>query len=254
MEGAAQAPSRSEAAAAGPVVVDVIPEGESIVPAILERAERDGVPLRNSRMEYKSLPASSPLLTCGLPLLEEAASRGDACKKLVEELRGRGVKSQDRAEIGAAALCLMLGGLDEAHNIVTPHSWSEPTTFGGQPKHGSEMVIEASLCHHIIHRNEGEHLGEFGTGFNNSAYWISRAGEHSLFVQLRAMADQLAEGCSEATATLRAMGPTWKPKSFNGLCEEMLLLEEEELINFVARVQATELRLLFDHVTADANI
>lgn len=254
MEGAGQAPSRSEAAAEGPVVVDVIPEGESIVPAILERAERDGVPLRNSRMEYKSLPSSSPLLTCGLPLLEEAASRGEVCKQLVGELRGRGVESQDRAEIGAAALCLMLGGLDEAHNIVTPHSWPEPTTFGGQPKHGSEMVVEASYCHHIIHRNEGEHLGEFGTGFNNSGYWISRAGDHPLYLQLRAMADQLAEGCSEAKSTMRAMGPTWKPKSFNSLCEEMLLLEEDELTDFVARVQASELRLLFDHVTADATM
>mmetsp|Transcript_13626 Transcript_13626/g.30046 ORF Transcript_13626/g.30046 Transcript_13626/m.30046 type:complete len:315 (+) Transcript_13626:34-978(+) len=237
--------------AAGPDVVDVedlsVPEGGGdIVQAVLDRVARDGVPLLEQRMEYVPEPENSPLRACGLPALQAGGA-----PRLVAALRAAGV-GPDRAEVGAGILCLMLRGVDEAHNLITPHSWPSPTTYGGQPKHNSEVRREAAYCHVIVHRMEGTHRGEYGTGFHNSNYWIGSAlggAQHPIFEELRASAAELAEGSSDAKAALRAMGPKWDPRSFNRTCEEALLTEDEELTAFCAAVQAKELRLLFDHTT-----
>merc|ERR1719245_952393 len=124
----------------------------------LSRAK--GVPLPNKVMEYTSRLRRSSLTECGLDGLECGS---DPPEQLVRAIRKAGV-DEDRAEVGAAILCLMLGGVDEAHNLVTPHSWPSPTSFGGPPKPGSTACREALYCHMIVHRMEGSNIGEFGMG------------------------------------------------------------------------------------------
>lgn len=132
---------------------------------------------------------------------------------------------------------LRLGGLDEAHNLITPHSWSAPTTFGGLPKLRSTASREAKYCHVIVHRMEGENLGEFGSGFNNSNYWLGQAfyhsggmSEHPIFPHLRRDVEDFVGDCHDARCLLRTMGPKWEPKLFNNLCEDALLTEDPELL------------------------
>merc|ERR1712014_351095 len=112
-------------------------------------------------------------------------------------------------------LCLMLGAVDEAHNLVTPHSWASPTTFGGQPKLSSTSRQDANYCHVIVHRLEGENPGEFGTGFNNSGYWMGKAfagDDHPIFPKLLEAAKESAKSCHEAKAFVRALGARWNPR------------------------------------------
>ena len=107
-------------------------------------------------------------------------------------------------------------------------------------------------CHIIIHRMEGENLGEFGSGFNNSRYWLGQAfsygqSEHPIFPQLRQDAEQLVGSCHDGKVLLRNMGPKWEPSLFNKLCEDALLTEDPEVLEFCKAVQTRELQLLFEH-------
>jgi len=196
------------------------------------------VPVRNQPMEYSPEPKASPV--------------GKAVAgSFVEELLGQGL-DLDRAEVGAAVLCLILGGVDEAHNLVTPHSWPAPTSFGGSPKRSSKVRQEAAYCHVIVHRMEGENIGEFGTGFNNSNYWIGNAfgnGSHEIFPQLKERAAGVFTGCTEAESALRSMGRDWDPRAFNNLCAKALRSGNQALLDSCSVMQAQELRLLFNHVT-----
>lgn len=202
--------------------------GLKAVEEVLRLAEK-GVALRSQVMEYKKEPVRSPLAKCGIAALAQGP------EALVKGLRSR--MDEDSAEVAAAVLCLMLGGLDEAHNLITPHSWSTPTTFGGLPKLQSTRSREAKYCHVIVHRMEGENLGEFGTGFNNSNYWLGQAfysskgmSEHPIFPELRKAAEDWLEDCHDARCLLRTMGPKWEPKLFNNFCEDALLTEDPSVM------------------------
>ena len=74
---------------------------------------------------------------------------------------------------------LDISGLDEAHNIVLPYSWGQPTTQAGPPVSDSPASQESSYCHALVHRKEGEYDGELGlTGWNNSCFWFRTTGQH----------------------------------------------------------------------------
>lgn len=61
------------------------------------------------------------------------------------------------AQVAIALLYLACGGLDEAHNLVTPLSWPLKTDFGGKPVKGSPANAEASYAHALIHRQVDYH-------------------------------------------------------------------------------------------------
>ena len=83
-------------------------------------------------------------------------------------------------------------------------------------------------------RMEGENLGELGSGFNNSNYWLGQAfyhsggmSEHPIFPHLRRDVEDFVGDCHDARCLLRTMGPKWEPKLFNNLCEDALLTEDQ---------------------------
>jgi hypothetical protein len=91
--------------------------------------------------------------------------------------------------VACGLLQLACGGLDECHALITPLSWDSPTLFGGEPVPGSPARADATLLHHLVHLREGPLPGEFGTGWNNSAYWASVLGaHHPIFDQVGAPA------------------------------------------------------------------
>jgi len=80
----------------------------------------------------------------------------------------------------ALALILLGNGfMDEAHDLITPLSWSEDTYFGGPTMiHEAEdsVVMIASYSHSLLHRREGYAQGEFGMiGYQNANFWSNAA-------------------------------------------------------------------------------
>lgn len=71
----------------------------------------------------------------------------------------------DFAEVAWATLRLGVGALDPAHSMLTPLSWPSPCPFNySEPKKGGPAEKPAAVLHSLIHRFEGNNVGEFGTG------------------------------------------------------------------------------------------
>jgi hypothetical protein len=102
------------------------------------------------------------------------------------DLRDSDIKNgaEHYAAVACGLLQLACGGLDECHAHVTPLSWDSPTLFGGEPVPDSPARVDATYAHHLVHLREGPLPGEFGTGWNNSAYWASVLGSHPIFSQV----------------------------------------------------------------------
>lgn len=133
----------------------------------------------------------------------------------------------DFARIAVALLLLGGGGADECHALVTPLSWPEGTTFGGPPVDGSEAAAEATWAHALVHRQEAFHVGEFGTGWHNSAFWYGMtAMSPERAARMRALAVERASGDSAREAWVHANLPppsTWAPKALNGLLNDAIV-------------------------------
>jgi hypothetical protein len=157
-----------------------------------------------------------PLLTA------EAKALADDLDAVVDSLGGN-----DFARVAVALLLLGGGGADECHALVTPLSWPDGTSFGGPPVEGSAAAAEATWAHALVHRQEAFHVGEFGTGWHNSAFWYGMASistEHT--ERMRALAVERASGDAEREAWVRANLPTpstWAPKALNGLLNDALM-------------------------------
>jgi len=157
----------------------------------------------------------------------------------------------DYAKLACAALQLACGGLDECHNIVTPLSWDAPTLFGGAPVE-SEARSEATLLHHLVHLREGQHVGEFGTGWNNSGFWAGALGEHPVLSQAHVAALLLARDSDRLERCMAADHPDGKlvPRRFLGLCLAAQRDGDAELVGFCEGVENAMLRLAFEEAFA----
>ena len=110
------------------------------------------------------------------------SSRLNAEDRAIIEGLGAVSPSTDYVTVLKAALYLGIGGVDEAHNLVTPLSWGAFTEFGGFPVFGSVARQDASYVHALVHRAEGWNIGEFGgAGYSNSGYWWSMTGQHPVW-------------------------------------------------------------------------
>jgi hypothetical protein len=101
------------------------------------------------------------------------------------------------AGVIAALVLLARGKLDGAHDLV-----------------GELDTPEATYCHAMIHRREGEHRGEAGlTGFANAEYWFECLGDHPLQAQVL----EFAVGHHDAPSALSAH-TQWGARWFVQLC------------------------------------
>ena len=47
---------------------------------------------------------------------------------------------------------------------------------------GSPAIKESEYCHSLIHRKEGDLIGELGSlGFSNCKFWFGKTGFHPLY-------------------------------------------------------------------------
>jgi len=149
------------------------------------------------------------------------------------------------ARVVCGLVWVAFGALDAAHNTVTPLCWGAPTDYAGPPIPNSPAAQEAAYVHALVHRWEGSHDGEFGSGFSNANYWYRATGHHQVMGQLQAAALKEAGG-DEALA--RYVGGTrLDPTRLVQLCADAQRPGAEPKVRaFAERVVNLEWRLLFD--------
>lgn len=229
------------------------------VPGIFERfceyARHHPVPLAGLKMNYQPR-AQEKSKQQWLQIARGDAPRAQLLEDIenLSELRQKEDVSPLKSALASmckALLFAMLGALDESHCIVTPHSWSEWTEFGGDPIPDSPVRNEARYVHAITHRFEGLQDGEFGTGYNNSGYWHGALGHHPCFPALREAAQRVADrtvlaastakGPSQFTRTfINGLSGTWSGHAFVRFCEAAAQHPED--------VSATKLATEISHV------
>eukprot|EP00882_Tetradesmus_deserticola_P033686 GHRQ01038503.1.p2 GENE.GHRQ01038503.1~~GHRQ01038503.1.p2 ORF type:complete len:140 (+),score=45.12 GHRQ01038503.1:133-552(+) len=130
----------------------------------------------------------------------------------------------------------------------SPACWAvRGVCIAGKPIPNSPAASEAAYVHALIHRQEGECIGEFGSGFSNANYWYRAAGQHPISAALFKEAQHLAAGQPAAEAHMAKHGSSWAPAKFVGLCSEVAEKQDPQLLKFCESVMAAELRLLLDH-------
>jgi len=151
-------------------------------------------------------------------------------------------------------LLYAVGELDQSHNLVLPLSWPSSTPFGGPPIRGSAAAQDATYVHAMLHRQEGQFVGQEGggtLGWDNAAFWFSQVGQHPLYPAVLAGAHGLAAGNAVLEKHVRSHGKTWKPSLFLNLCQEVQGSEGLEA-TFCRALMNLEWHLLIDHVWAKA--
>mmetsp|Transcript_156301 Transcript_156301/g.299687 ORF Transcript_156301/g.299687 Transcript_156301/m.299687 type:complete len:371 (+) Transcript_156301:31-1143(+) len=133
----------------------------------------------------------------------------------------------DYARVAVALLLLGGGGADECHDLVTPLSWPDHTFFAGDPVPGSPAEEQATHAHALVHRKEAWHVGEFGTGWQNSGFWFGSVmgGPSAIqrFARMNALAVKAAAGNAEKQRWAEEyLASSWSPTAVNGLINEAL--------------------------------
>ena len=176
--------------------------------------------------------------------------------------------SLHHAQVTRGLLYLSMNGIDECHNLVTPLSWSSYTSFGGKYIDNSPANQNACYSHALTHRREGQYIGEFGTGWNNSCYWFGQTGKHKiLFPKIAKYATDIVynnhdqnkyKNNKQITKFLQSIlviknknnkqfDLQWDPQSFSNLCEKAVKQRDNTLMSYCQDVANKEWRLLIDH-------
>eukprot|EP00957_Ditylum_brightwellii_P189025 14389728-Ditylum_brightwellii.AAC.1 len=153
------------------------------------------------------------------------------------------VKETQRASAAVSLALLLLGHgfADEAHDLVTPLCWPEPTHFGFEPLFYStsddNVVSAAAYVHSLVHRREGLNVGEYGMiGFSNANYWTRAAmasrGSSSLpWKEVRntvlSIADDMKDDKEVQVWTKERVieegdDEYWEPRALHELCAQVL--------------------------------
>eukprot|EP00953_Heterococcus_sp_UTEX-ZZ885_P007016 4275-Heterococcus_DN1.PRE.3 len=107
--------------------------------------------------------------------LPKVVEEGLTAKDLLDD----GVGKEPWQTLTVALLYLGCGGLDETHDTVQSMT----------------NVQEANYIHALLHRREGERVGELSLrGWSNSCYWNDQTGSHPIQQQLQQKALETTVG------------------------------------------------------------
>lgn len=248
--------------------------------SVVTQWRTEGVPLKNLPMEYLArLEGVDYVKRSSVTAVGKTLKEADETN-VQNELRDRmladalreetGARTDDEAAndllaVAAAVVMVADGLLDEGHNVVTPHSWPAPTSFAGKPRTENTAAKDiSSYVHSLVHRSEGINEGEFGTGFNNSRFWIRSAGNQPVFPHVLEFARDIAEAVDSERAkeAVDAMGEEWSPLAFGKLCEQTIKshgrklkqarASSEPLLTFCERVQGYEMACIVEYCVEQA--
>ncbi|GLI71328.1 hypothetical protein VaNZ11_016449 [Volvox africanus] len=133
--------------------------------AILNYLEANPMRLQSIPMMYEADVSSGHL-----PAVIQGLTPADVMPPPSQRRSTDAVAADHFARVVAGLLYVACGGLDQAHNLVTPLCWGAPTPYAGKPITGSPAAQDASYVHALLHRSEGLNDGEFGSGFSNANY------------------------------------------------------------------------------------
>ncbi|GFR52205.1 hypothetical protein Agub_g14745, partial [Astrephomene gubernaculifera] len=105
--------------------------------------------LQSTPMMYDADVSSSHL-----PAAVQGLAPADVMPPEAERRGADPTAAEHYARVVAALLYVACGGLDQAHNLVTPLSWGAPTPFAGPPLPGSPAAKDAAYTHALVHRSE----------------------------------------------------------------------------------------------------
>lgn len=160
------------------------------------------------------------------------------------------------ADVTVAMLYLACGGMDESHNLVLPYSWPSPTEMSGPPILSSPAIKESEYCHALVHRKEGEVMGELGMlGFSNCKFWFGKTGFHPLYqvVKNEALKAEFPQNQVVTQFQQSLQKSQWDPETFSDLCAMALKSQDQELKAYCNDLAAKEWQLLLDHCNQIVN-
>ncbi len=205
------------------------------VQQLLDYIKKHPMSLQSIPMEYEAQPyAPLPDVIQGLEAKDVLPAGSSA------------PSTQHMDAVVAGLLYVACGGLDQAHNLVTPLCWGSYTTYGGKPIAGSPSAKDAAYVHALVHLREGAMDGEFGSGYSNANYWYAAAGQHEIHPALLRMAQQLAAGNAALEKFVANHGSSWGTSRFVSLCQQATDSKDADVVKFCEKVMAAEWQLLFD--------
>ena len=112
------------------------------------------------------------------------------------------------ADVMLGLVYMMVGGVDESHDLVLPYSLPCDTDWGGPAVLDSPALGSATYCHALVHRNEGVHIGELGMqGWDNAKTWFDETpDEFVLFGKVSEESERLCGRMKLSEVDLRVLG------------------------------------------------
>ncbi|GLC49681.1 hypothetical protein PLESTB_000275100 [Pleodorina starrii] len=249
-------PSAAGAARAGPKG-----RREAAAPAYPERVQAVLDHLEANPMRLQSIPMiyEADCSSAHLPAAVQGLTPEDVMPPPSQRRGADPQAAEHFARVVAGLLYVACGGLDQAHNLVTPLCWGAPTPYGGKPIPGSPAAQDASYVHALVHRAEGLHDGEFGTGFSNANYWYAATGPHP--VHPRVLDSMRRHAAAAGDARLQQLaanhGDAFSPAKWVAVCAEAARGggaggaggggRDAALAGWCERVAADEFRALLEH-------
>jgi len=237
---------------------------------ILEYVDKNPINIKSEAMFYCP---TSELDSKRLPDVVEGLQSEDVLLERKSEgnrinIAPLGKDKEHMAEVTTAMLYFACGGMDESHNIVLPHSWpptesdeEERMTLyisGRPPIQGSPAIKESEYCHSLIHRKEGELIGELGNqGFNNCKFWFGKTGYHPLYNVVKNEALKMPKTQHKIVNEFldQLSENDWNPDVFTDLCASALKTKNEdmELYEFCSDLSGKEWKILMNYCNDTTN-
>lgn len=230
------------------------------VVSVVEYFKEHPLPHQGAPMLYQ---AYKELDRSRLPDVIESITGAEdmVCEELVRSARVNThiTKEQEHnADVMLGLVYMMVGGVDEAHDLVLPYSWPCDTIYGGPAVLDSPALSNATHCHALVHRMEGEHPGEGGKmGYDNAHFWFGRVpSEHVLYNKLSETCESLevkqnfSSEDKKFCEKIRGNKP-WNWTSFTNLCSHSH--PSSEIASFCDKIHNLEIEILFSHCNSTVN-
>ena len=117
---------------------------------------------------------------------------------------------------------------------------------------------ESEYCHALIHRKEGDIIGELGAiGFSTCKYWFGKTGYHPLYnvVKNEALKTPKSEHKIINDFLDHLSKNQWNPDVFSDLCASALKTKNQdlELFNFCNDLSGKEWNILMEYCNQTTN-
>ena len=167
-------------------------------------------------------------------------------------------EQEHNADVMLGLVYMMVGGVDEAHDLVLPYSWPCDTIWGGPAVLGSPALGNATHCHALVHRMEGEHPGELGMmGWDNANFWYGRIpsdnpldNELSLAFESLELEQNFCPDDKKFCEKIKRKKP-WNWTSLTNLCSKSN--RSPQIASFCDKIHNLETEILFQHCNASVN-